>query len=104
MIDKIIIKFLSWVDNKLSILDFNFPKSKKKIKMLNHQTIEWTFQLNKKNNFVIPVLGFVLAGLSGWLLSTVVELQVLLAMLQEEILNLNKDISRLYHYMDKLIK
>lgn len=72
--------------------------------MLNHQTIEWTFQLNKKNNFVIPVLGFVLAGLSGWLLSTVVELQVLLAMLQEEILNLNKDISRLYHYMDKLIK
>tara|TARA_R110002049_G_scaffold303668_1_gene498179 strand:+ start:295 stop:477 length:183 start_codon:yes stop_codon:yes gene_type:complete len=60
--------------------------------------------LNKKNNFVIPVLGFVLAGLSGWLLSTVVELQVLLAMLQEEILNLNKDISRLYHYMDKLIK
>jgi len=72
--------------------------------MLNHQTKEWTFQLNKKNNFVIPVLGFVLAGLSGWLLSTVVELQVLLAMLQEEILNLNKDISRLYHYMDKLIK
>tara|TARA_B100000497_G_C7414886_1_gene261122 strand:+ start:99 stop:278 length:180 start_codon:yes stop_codon:yes gene_type:complete len=58
----------------------------------------------KKNNFVIPVLGFVLTGLSGWLLSTVVELQVLLAMLQEEILNLNKDISRLYHYMDKLIK
>jgi len=58
----------------------------------------------KKNNFIIPVLGFVLAGLSGWLLSTVVELQVLLAMLQEEILNLNKDISRLYHYMDKLIK
>ena len=56
--------------------------------MLNHQTKEWTFQLNKKNNFVIPVLGFVLAGLSGWLLSTVVELQVLLAMLQEEILNL----------------
>tara|TARA_R110002074_G_scaffold101251_1_gene218588 strand:+ start:1325 stop:1465 length:141 start_codon:yes stop_codon:yes gene_type:complete len=32
MIDKIIIKFLSWVDNKLSILDFNFPKSKKKNK------------------------------------------------------------------------
>ena len=58
----------------------------------------------KKNNILIPILGFVLAGLSGWLLSTVVELQVLLAMLQEEILNLNKDISRLYHYMDKLIK
>jgi|TARA_R110002167_G_scaffold226846_3_gene432078 hypothetical protein len=58
----------------------------------------------KQNNFLIPILGFVLAGLSGWLLSTVVELQVLMAMLQEEILNLNKDISRLYHYMDKLIK
>jgi hypothetical protein len=58
----------------------------------------------KKNNILMPILGFVLAGLSGWLLSTVVELQVLLAMLQEEILNLNKDISRLYHYMDKLIK
>ena len=58
----------------------------------------------KKNNILMSILGFVLAGLSGWLLSTVVELQVLLAMLQEEILNLNKDISRLYHYMDKLIK
>ena len=41
----------------------------------------------KQNNFLIPILGFVLAGLSGWLLSTVVELQVLMAMLQEEILN-----------------
>jgi len=60
--------------------------------------------MKKQNNFVIPILGFIMAGLSGWLLSTVVELQVLVAMLQEEILNLNKDISRLYHYMDKLIK
>jgi hypothetical protein len=60
--------------------------------------------MKKQSNFVIPILGFIMAGLSGWLLSTVVELQVLVAMLQEEILNLNKDISRLYHYMDKLIK
>lgn len=28
MINKIIIKFLSWVNNKLSVLDFNFPKHK----------------------------------------------------------------------------
>ena len=60
--------------------------------------------MKKQSNFVIPILGFIMAGLSGWLLSTVVELQVLVAMLQEEILNLNKDISRLYHNMDKLIK
>ncbi len=58
----------------------------------------------KKNNYLLPILGFILTGLSGWVLMSVVELQVLVAMLQEEILNLNKDISRLYHYMDKLIK
>jgi hypothetical protein len=60
--------------------------------------------MKKPTDFLLPVLGFMLTGLSAWVLMSVVELQVLVAMLQEEILNLNKDISRLYHYMDKLIK
>ena len=60
--------------------------------------------MKKPLDFLLPILGFMLTGLSAWVLMSVVELQVLVAMLQEEILNLNKDISRLYHYMDKLIK
>jgi|TARA_B110001452_G_scaffold146602_1_gene121883 hypothetical protein len=60
--------------------------------------------MKKPIDFLLPILGFMLTGLSAWVLMSVVELQVLVAMLQEEILNLNKDISRLYHYMDKLIK
>ncbi|AXH71346.1 hypothetical protein N8548_00215 [bacterium] len=60
--------------------------------------------MKKPTDFLLPILGFMLTGLSAWVLMSVVELQVLVAMLQEEILNLNKDISRLYHYMDKLIK
>ena len=58
--------------------------------------------MKKPTDFLLPVLGFMLTGLSAWVLMSVVELQVLVAMLQEEILNLNKDISRLYHYMDRL--
>ena len=60
--------------------------------------------MKKPTDFLLPVLGFMLTGLSAWVLMSVVELQVLVAMLQEEILNLNKDISRLYHYIDKLNK
>ena len=60
--------------------------------------------MKKPTDFLLPILGVMLTGLSAWVLMSVVELQVLVAMLQEEILNLNKDISRLYHYMDKLIK
>ncbi len=60
--------------------------------------------MKKPIDFLLPILGFMLTGLSAWVLMSVVELQVLVAMLQEEILNLNKDISRLYHYTDKLIK
>jgi|TARA_B110000261_G_C12913306_1_gene289337 hypothetical protein len=58
--------------------------------------------MKKNNNYLLPILGFILTGLSGWVLMSVVELQVLVAMLGEEILNLNKDISRLYHHMDRL--
>ena len=58
--------------------------------------------MKKPIDFLLPILGFMLTGLSAWVLMSVVELQVLVAMLQEEILNLNKDISRLYHYMDRL--
>ena len=60
--------------------------------------------MKKPIDFLLPILGFMLTGLSAWVLMSVVELQVLVAMLQEEILNLNKDISRLYHYTEKLIK
>jgi len=43
-----------------------------------------------------------LMGLSTWVLITLVELQTLVAMLQQEILGMDKVIGRIYAHMDRL--
>ena len=44
----------------------------------------------KNNKWVLPLLGTILMGLSTWVLITLVELQSLVAMLQQEILGMDK--------------
>jgi hypothetical protein len=51
---------------------------------------------------MIPLLGMILTGLSTWVLVTLVELQTLVAMMQQELLNLDKVIGRIYSHMDRL--
>ena len=57
----------------------------------------------KNNKWMIPLLGTILMGLSTWVLVTLVELQSLVAMLQQEILSMDKVIGRIYAHMDRLM-
>ena len=57
----------------------------------------------KDNKWMIPLLGTILMGLSTWVLVTLVELQSLVAMLQQEILGMDKVIGRIYAHMDRLM-
>jgi hypothetical protein len=57
----------------------------------------------KNNKWMIPLLGTILMGLSTWVLITLVELQSLVAMLQQEILGMDKVIGRIYAHMDRLM-
>ena len=58
----------------------------------------------KNNKWLVPFLGTVLLGLSTWVLVTVVELQALVSMMQNELLNLDNVIGRIYAHMDRLAK
>ena len=60
----------------------------------------------KNNKWIVPLLGTILMGLMGlstWVLITLVELQSLVAMLQQEILGMDKVIGRIYAHMDRLM-
>ena len=56
----------------------------------------------KTNTSLIALLGTILMGLSTWALITIIELQTIVAMLQQELLNLDKVIGRIYAHMDRL--
>ena len=58
----------------------------------------------KTNTALIALLGTILMGLSTWALITIIELQTIVAMLQQELLNLDKVIGRIYAHMDRLAK
>ena len=57
----------------------------------------------KNSKWVLPFLGTILLGLSTWVLVTLVELQALVAMMQQELLSLDKVIGRIYAHMDRLM-
>ncbi len=54
------------------------------------------------NKWIVPLAGSVLIGLSTWMLVTLVELQTIVAMLQNELMNIDKVIGRIYAHMDRL--
>lgn len=56
----------------------------------------------KTNTMLIALLGTILMGLSTWALITIIELQTMVAMLSQEMLNLDKVIGRIYAHMDRL--
>jgi len=56
----------------------------------------------KTNTFLIGLLGTILMGLSTWVVITLVELQVLVMMIQQELMDLDKVIGRIYSHMDRL--
>ena len=56
----------------------------------------------KTNTVLIGLLGTILRGLSTWVVITLVELQVLVMMIQQELMDLDKVIGRIYSHMDRL--
>jgi|TARA_Y100000817_G_scaffold214765_1_gene168850 hypothetical protein len=58
----------------------------------------------KTNTALIALLGTILMGLSTWALMEIIELRTIVAMLQQEILGLDKVIGRIYAHMDRLTK
>ena len=61
--------------------------------------------MNKKNNTImLSLLGTIMMGLATWVIITLVEIQVIVMMLQQELMDLDKVIGRIYHHMDRLAK
>ena len=58
----------------------------------------------KTNTLLIGLLGIVLMALATWVVVTLVEIQVIVMMLQQELMDLDKVIGRIYHHMDRLAK
>jgi len=59
--------------------------------------------MNRKNNTaLIALLGTILMGLSTWVLITLIELQTIVAMMQSELMSLDKVFGRIYAHMDRL--
>ena len=58
----------------------------------------------KTNTILIGLLGTILMGLATWVVITLVEVQVLVMMIQQELMDLDKVIGRIYNHMDRLSK
>ena len=56
----------------------------------------------KTNTMLIALLGTILMGLATWVVITLVEIQVIVMMLQQELMDLDKVIGRIYAHMDRL--
>ncbi|QLF88285.1 hypothetical protein Greip_gp46 [Pelagibacter phage Greip EXVC021P] len=54
------------------------------------------------NTALIALLGTILLGLSTYVLITIVELQIHIGMLSEEIMNVDKQIGRIYNFIDSV--
>jgi len=54
------------------------------------------------NTAMIALLGTILLGLSTYVLITIVELQIHIGMLSEEIMNVDKQIGRIYNFIDSV--
>ena len=71
--------------------------------IMNLEITIWVEDMTRKTNTaLIALLGTILMGLSTWVLITLIELQTIVAMLQTEILSLDKVIGRIYSHMDRL--
>ena len=56
----------------------------------------------KTNTALIALLGTILMALSTWVLVTLIELQTIVAMMQQELMSLDKVFGRIYAHMDRL--
>ena len=66
--------------------------------------MNYQYQLmnRKTNTALIALLGTILMGLSTYVLVTLIELQTIVAMMQSELMSLDKVFGRIYAHMDRL--
>ena len=57
----------------------------------------------KTNTALIALLGTILVSLSTYVLVTLIELQTIVAMMQQELMSLDKVFGRIYSHMDRLM-
>ena len=55
------------------------------------------------NKFLISFVSAILVGLSTWVLVQVVELRTTQGMVMQELLNIDKQMGRVYAHMDRLM-
>jgi len=53
--------------------------------------------------FLIPLVATILLGLSTWVLMQVVELKTTQQMVLQELLNIDRQMGRIYAHMDRLL-
>lgn len=54
--------------------------------------------------YIVGILGTIIIGLSTWTLVSIVDLKEKSSMIQGELLGINKDIGRLYNYINSKMK
>ena len=58
--------------------------------------------MKKNNQWILPLLGTIILGISSWALMTIIQLEVHMGMLTEEILSIDKQIGRIYNFVDSV--
>ena len=56
----------------------------------------------KTNTMLIALLGTILMGLATWTLVTLMELQLLVAMVQQDLVSIDKQFGRVYNFIDSI--
>jgi hypothetical protein len=56
----------------------------------------------KTNTVLIGLLGTILMGLSTWVLVTLIETQTIVSMMQNELMNIDKQFGRVYNFIDSV--
>ena len=56
----------------------------------------------KTNTMLIGLLGTILLGLATWTLVTLMELQILVNMIQQDLISIYKQFGRVYNFIDSV--
>jgi len=56
----------------------------------------------KTNTMLIGLLGTILMGLATWTLVTFLELQILVNMIQQDLISIDKQFGRVYNFIDSV--
>ena len=56
----------------------------------------------KNSTMLIGLLGTILMGLATWTLVTLMELQILVNMIQQDLISIDKQFGRVYNFIDSV--